>query len=116
PGSGVKSNVTYALSGGWIRRQVARILRRHAIDVLHVECVSSNANYALWAREALMLPLVVTLQGELTMDATQLFQRSAFARATLRRAMRDAELVTGCSGKTLRDAEEFCGVTLGERG
>lgn len=111
-----KSKFSYALTHGSIRREVARILRRHAIDVLHVQCVSSNAFYALEAQRGLRLPLVVTLQGELTMDATALFQRSAQARETLRESMEAAEIVTACSAKTLRDAEEFLSLEVGERG
>ena len=46
------------------------------------------------------------------MDASHLFERSTWARNTLRRALREAEVVTGCSAKTLRDAEEFLGEPL----
>jgi glycosyltransferase involved in cell wall biosynthesis len=62
------------------------------------------------------LPLVVTLQGELTMDSTGLFERSAFARQTLRDCMAAAEVVTACSSKTLRDGEQFFGQSLRQRG
>ncbi len=103
----LKSKITYRLTHDRICAQMFRILERHSIEVLHVQCVSSNAYYALEAREVCSLPLVVTLQGELTMDANQLYQRSAWAQETLRRALREAELVTGCSAKTISDAEGF---------
>ena len=111
-----KSWLSYALTHSLIRREVTRILRRHTIDVLHVQCVSNNAFYALEARRDQDWPLVVTLQGELTMDATGLFQRSALARETLRDAMAQAEVVTACSAKTLRDAEEYLHLKVGARG
>jgi len=111
-----KARLSYWLTSGQVKRRLFEILREHTIDLLHVQCVSANAHYALEARQALDLPLVVTLQGELTMDATQVFQRSELARATLRRALREAEVVTACSSKTLRDAEEFIGIETGERG
>lgn len=111
-----KARLSYWLTAGGIKRRLFEILRAHRIEMLHVQCVSANAHYALEARRALKLPLVVTLQGELTMDATQLFQRSELARATLRRSLNEAEIVTACSARTLQDAEEFTGVHTGERG
>lgn len=90
-------------------------LRADRIQILHVQCVSSNAYYALAARRRLNLPLLVTLQGELTMDATGLFQHSAFARALLRRTLAEADLITACSTQTLRDAEAFFGQSIGDR-
>lgn len=105
----LKSKITYRLTHENICARTLRILDRHAIDVLHVQCVSSNALYALRARERQPRPLVVTLQGELTMDADHIFERSEGARQTLRRALREADVVTGCSAKTVRDAEEFLG-------
>jgi glycogen(starch) synthase len=108
----LKSKITYRLTHERICAQTLRILDRHAIDVLHVQCVSSNAHYALRARALQPRPLVVTLQGELTMDASRLFERSEGARATLRRALREADIVTGCSTKTIRDAEQFLGEPL----
>ena len=109
PDAGAKSVLSYHLSRRAVAREVAGILRRHSIDVLHVQCVSSNAYYALEAHRALGVPLVVTLQGELTMDASQLFQRSPFARQTLGRCLADADVVTACSRKTLEDGEAFAG-------
>jgi glycogen(starch) synthase len=105
----LKSKVTYRLTHESICAKTLRILDRHEIDVLHVQCVSSNAHYALRARELQPRPLVVTLQGELTMDATRLFERSEGARATLRQVLCEADIVTGCSTKTIRDAEQFFG-------
>jgi glycogen(starch) synthase len=84
-------------------------------DVIHIQCVSSNSYYAVRARRRLKLPLVVTLQGELTMDAGGLFQKSAFAQSLLRTALDEADIITGCSAKTLADAEEFYGKPFGDR-
>jgi glycosyltransferase involved in cell wall biosynthesis len=116
PETGLRSRFSYALTHRMIRRELAEILIRHKIEVMHVQCVSSNAHYAVEARRELGLPLVVTLQGELTMDASGLYQRSERAREVLRQAMTDAEIVTGCSARTLRDAEVFLGMSVGERG
>ena len=107
-----KSKLTYRLTHERICGETLRILDRHAIDVLHVQCVSSNAHYALRARALQPRPLVVTLQGELTMDAERIFERFETARTTLRRALREADIVTGCSTKTIRDAEHFLGESM----
>jgi glycosyltransferase involved in cell wall biosynthesis len=74
--------------------------------------VSSNAHYALRARQALGIPLVVTAQGELTMDASQIFQHDEHMADVLRRAMEGADVVTACSAKTLADVECFLGHEL----
>jgi glycogen synthase len=112
----LKARLSYWLTSGIVKRQLLQILQRHCIDVLHVQCVSANAHYAMEARQALGLPLVVTMQGELTMDATRVFERSKLARETLRRVMQEAEIVTGCSRQTLRDAEIFTGIDTKDRG
>lgn len=107
---------TSFIFGASTLRSVLGELRAMRSEVLHIQCVSSNTHYALAARRALGLPLVVTLQGELTMDAGGLFQKSKFAQSLLRRALTEAELITACSGKTLSDAEEFYGQSFGDRG
>ncbi len=104
-----------ALYGGATVRRVRRELAAHAADVMHVHCVSSNAYYALWLKRLTGLPLVVTLHAELTMDATGLFRRSAFARGLMRRALVEADVVTACSQRTLSDAEGFLGWPLSGR-
>ncbi|MEO5953569.1 MAG: glycosyltransferase family 4 protein, partial [Chloroflexia bacterium] len=106
---------TSLIFGGLTLRNVVNDLRQLGTDVLHIQCVSSQTYYALAARRELQLPLVVTLQGELTMDAGQLFQKSRFAQSLLRRALDEADLITGCSAKTLFDAEAFYGESFGDR-
>jgi len=81
-----------------------------------VQCVSSNAHYALIAKRQLGLPLVVSLQGELSMDASDLFQRSQFARSLMRTILNEADAITACSGQTLAEAEAFIGRPFGPRG
>lgn len=105
-----------ALFGRTTLNQMCEDLEQHKADVLHVQCVSSNAYYALRAKRRMKLPLVVTLQGELTMDSSRLFQRSAFARQLLRDALTQADAITACSAKTLADGEEFFGEAFGARG
>jgi len=99
-----------------ILKQVCADVQKHSTDVLHVQCVSVNAHYALQAKRRLRLPLVVTLQGELTMDATGVFQRSHFAQGLMRSVLSEADAITACSQQTLSEAEEFFGQSFGKRG
>jgi len=95
--------------------EMCRAIKAHGADLLHVQCVSSNAYYALWAKKVLKLPLVISLQGELTMDAGQVYQNSEFARTLMRRALTEADAITGCSARTIQDAEAFYGQPFGDR-
>ena len=95
--------------------QVCANVRSHRCEMLHVHCVSGNAYYALQVKRRLGLPLVVTLHGELTMDASHIFERSAFFRQLLRRVLTEADLITAVSRSTLADAEAFLGRSLADR-
>ncbi len=110
-----KQAIGAALLGPSTLNLVCSDLVAHRTDVIHVQCVSSNAYYALLAKRRLKLPLVVTLQGELTMDASRLFERSEFARRLLRDAMSESDMITACSAKTLADGEAFYGSSFGGR-
>lgn len=111
-----KARLNYWMTWNGIRREVLNVLRKHDIDLLHVQCVSANGYYALLAKQALGLPLVVTAQGERTMDATGLYQRSWFMNQVLRRLLTEAEAVTACSQHTLDDIGGYFGKPLGTRG
>lgn len=115
PDAGWKSEFTYLLTAKAIQRQVTALIQQHRPDVLHVQCAGCNAHYAALAARVLDVPLVVTLQGELSMDATRLFERSEFARQSLRNALRSADRVTACSDHTLREAEQFFGESLARK-
>jgi glycogen(starch) synthase len=114
-GMSLKSKVNAWLTGGLIRRELLGLLREFRPDALHVHCVSSNALYALGAKRATGLPLVVSLHGELSMDATRLFQREAWAQQTLRASLEQADRVTACSRQTLEEAEAWFGRSLAPR-
>ena len=59
----LRATLSYLATTGAIRRRLCALLRRYEIELLHVQCVSSNAFYALEMQRALRLPLVVTMQG-----------------------------------------------------
>ena len=111
----LRTQITASLSRPRVEGQIARLLREEKIDIVHVQCVSSNALYARAAARALGLPFVVTLQGELTMDAAQIFQKFESARAMMRGSLEAADAITGCSGQTVAEAQEFFGQPFGAR-
>ncbi len=115
PDGGPKARINYALTHRAIERGMLAILRRHNIGLLHVQCISSNGCYALRAKHALGLPLVVTTQGERTMDATGLYQRSAYMNRVLRELLDQADHITACSRHTLDDMQTYYGQPFGAR-
>jgi glycogen(starch) synthase len=115
PGGSVRARLKYVLTASGVRRRLFEILRRHHADLLHVQCVSTNGYCALLAKRALGLPLVVTAQGERTMDAEHIYQRSPHMNVLLRQLLREADRITACSRNTLDDIEGFYGQPLGDR-
>jgi glycogen(starch) synthase len=115
PEGSLKARANYRLTHNSIRREMLVTLRRHEIDVLHVQCVSSNGYYALLAKRELGLPLVVTTQGERTMDAGRLYEKSPFANRVLRGLLNEADAISACSENTLNDLEQWYGSTFDGR-
>jgi glycogen synthase len=116
PEYNLRVRTNYALGYPWVRARMLRILRHHKIDLMHVQCVSANGHYASIAARALGLPLIVTSQGERTMDAERVYEKSPFINGVLRRILSEADRVTACSRDTLEDLEQFTGTKFGERG
>jgi glycogen synthase len=116
PDGSPKAHVTYHLTHRLVKAEVFRILREHGVELLHVQCVSANGYYALLAKRKLRLPLVTTTQGERTIDAGGLYQRSRFMNRVLRQLMAESDHVTACSRHTLRDIEQYLGREFGPRG
>lgn len=115
PATSWKSKFTFALTHGYIRSQVAEVVREFGADVLHVQCVSSTTLYALHVRRRTGIPLVVTLQGELTMDAAGIFQKPGIAQKIMHKALREADFITACSAHALHEAEDFHARNLRDR-
>ena len=96
----------------WKRRRLeaenetARIVSRASADLVHVQCAGPNAFYAHSTARQLDLPMVLSAQGELTIDATGLY-RTNWMREVLCEILRDAARVTACSRDSLRDVENF---------
>jgi glycosyltransferase involved in cell wall biosynthesis len=93
------------------RRALAAAEAEFRPDVLHVQCFSANGAYATSLAARRRVPLVVTLQGETVMDDHDIYDRSVLLRHALRRALRRADAVTGCSQFVLDDAGERFGLS-----
>lgn len=105
----LRGRLSYPLTNRLVSWRLNRLLTDQHADILHVECVSSNTMYALRAAKSLNLPLVVTAQGELTMDQQRSFESDGHLPTLLRRAAIEAHGFTACSRKTLDDVEAFVG-------
>ena len=116
PENGFKSWLGSLLTRHLVCRALAALVRDFGADVIHVQCVSSNGWYASKVAAQLGLPLVVTAQGELTMDAGGLYQKSPFHNRLLQGVIGRAHRVTGCSRSTLEELESYFGRQLGQRG
>jgi len=116
PEYNLRVRTNYVLGYPLVRARMLGILRRHKIDLIHVQCVSANGHYASIAARALGLPLIVTSQGERTMDAERVYEKSPFQNSVLRGLLEGADRVTACSRDTLEDLERYSGSVFGARG
>jgi glycosyltransferase involved in cell wall biosynthesis len=115
PEAGFKSWLSFRISARRVLRSVCETLRSFGAEAIHVQCVSSNAWYACHAARILQIPLVVSVQGERTMDAQNLYGRSALYNRILKKALLSADRVTACSRATLDDLAGYNGTPFGRR-
>jgi len=90
-----------------------RHVRRWRPDVLHVIGAGPQAVYVAGLDSLLRVPLVFTAQGELTFDASGIFERSLMLRVGLRRMLTRADAVTACSSYVLATLDAFGEVRAG---
>jgi glycogen(starch) synthase len=111
PGSDPSRILTYPLALG---RQLAALDGLGPVpDLVHIQCASNQVlPITLWAARR-KVPLIVTTQGEVTMDARQVYQHSVQMRTSLRVGSRRAAALTACSRRAGDDAgnvaSRFCG-------
>ncbi len=108
----VRQRAMCFLTRSKIQRDLERLLAQSHIDVIHVQCLSSNMWYALSAGKRLGIPVVLTAQGELTMDAAGIYQKPTFVNKNLRDFLQQADWVTGCSRRTLSDVYQHVGLPV----
>ncbi|MEK0445239.1 MAG: hypothetical protein RLZZ399_560 [Verrucomicrobiota bacterium] len=115
PWGGFRAKVSFPLSAPQTVREIVAALRIWKAELVHVQCVSSNGWYGMQAAKNLGLPLVVSVQGERTMDADQIYQRSPLFNRLLRACLMRADQITACSRATLDDLERYTGGAVRER-
>ena len=57
------------------QRETARIVAQIGPDIVHIQCAGLNAFYAHGAARPARVPLVLSAQGELTMDESGIYRR-----------------------------------------
>jgi glycogen(starch) synthase len=107
-----KQRLVCLLTKSKIQRSLESVLSRHQIDVIHVQCLSSNTWYAVSAGKRLGIPVVLTAQGELTMDAGEIYKRPTVVNKNLKYYLETADWVTGCSRRTLDDVFHHVGMPV----
>lgn len=100
---GGRASFGFRISAARTLRQMLRRIQNFDPQAVHVQCVSANGWYAAQVASHLCLPLVVSTQGERTMDATQIYQRSPVMNRVMLEVVRAADWVTACSSATLND-------------
>lgn len=76
-------------------------------DVIHIQCPTvQTAALMVYARRH-HIPVVLTSQGEVVMDAHRLYERSAYMRMTFRLAARSAAALTACSEWTATQCRQY---------
>ncbi len=69
PDSGLRAWLSYFGTTRAVTRKIERLMAAEKVSLLHVQCVGPNGLYALRVSKGMGLPLVITTQGEITMDA-----------------------------------------------
>lgn len=103
--------------GPFTLRKICADMKEWGAQLIHVQCASSNAYYAIRVKRRLNIPMVVTLQGELTMDPGGIFKgRDPFFRNLYLDTLKSADAVTACSRYTLDEAQKFFNLSFGGKG
>ena len=105
PGKGLRGRVLVQEARLREERLIQQ-LRRRQISLVHVQCVSNQAYLAQRIVHRLGVPLVVTLHGELSMDATGIYATNSMQQAC-RDLVDRADAVSGCSRFVLEEAARF---------
>ena len=102
----LKARAAWRRRSGAAQRETARLVAQIQPDIIHIQCAGPNAFYAHGAARAAQVPLVLSAQGELTIDDSGIYQ-AKWMRANLRALLADAAYVTACSRDSLNDVKAF---------
>lgn len=78
-------------------------------DVVHVVCCSSNLPYMSMLCKVFSIPLVITAQGEIGMDAAGLYKSDAYVPRHFKDLVKGATWITACSSNTREELLEYSG-------
>jgi len=109
PARSLRAGLRFLLAFPAAARAWWRAYRDFAPSVLHVQCFGPNGLYAVLLGQLTRTPLVVTSHGETFADDHRVFDQSALIRTGMRRALRSADVVTGCSQVVLDDLRDRFG-------
>ena len=80
-------------------------------DIVHVICCSSNLPYMSLICRILSIPIVVTSQGEIGMDAAGLYESDSYVPRHFSELLQTASWVTGCSADTRTEVLGYSNTT-----
>ena len=80
-------------------------------DIVHVICCSSNLPYMSLLCRILSIPIVVTSQGEIGMDAAGLYKSDAYVPRHFSQFVRESSWITACSADTRAELLEYSSTT-----
>jgi glycogen(starch) synthase len=78
-------------------------------DIVHVVCCSSNLPYMSMLCKVLSIPIVITAQGEIGMDAAGLYKTDAYVPRHFEDLVKGANWVTACSTNTRDELLQYSG-------
>ncbi|WP_175985667.1 glycosyltransferase family 4 protein [Microbacterium tenebrionis] len=113
PARDTRAVLRFAQTFAAARRTWSLAIANFGPEILHVQCFGPNGAYGTAFARSRGLPLVVSSHGETIADDDDVFGSSAIAQHALRRALRDAAAVTGCSPVVLDDLRGRFGLAAG---
>ena len=116
PIGSLRAALTFPLKSRNTHHALTDILIRHDIQLLHLQCISTNALYATRAAKTLDLPLIVSCKANSPWTPRSFINALSVARHMYKQTLAAADLLTACSGDTLAEAESFFAQPLGLRG
>lgn len=111
PGIDIRALVRLIILSPVILIRLLRIVQEFSPDILHVICCSGNLAYAFMLGRMFGIPVVVTAQGEIGMDATGLYQSQSYISSSFRQFIQQASWVTACSSNTRKELLEYTGTS-----
>ena len=98
---GVTPAIVAAPLALWTRLRLWRALRRQRPDMIHLHFADNATRYALWLKQWLSVPLVVSLHGN---DVEKFPKERPIYRNLLRDGLNSADFITACSQDLLQTA------------